>query len=51
MLIIVLIILVILTSINVVQMKKVSKSINEYSIWIEKFNEEKLKKEEEEFNY
>ena len=47
-LIIVLIILVILTSIKVVQMKKVSKSINEYSIWIEKFNEEKLKKEEEE---
>lgn len=47
-LIIVLIILVILTSIKVVQMHEVSKSINEYNIWIEKFNEEKAKKDEEE---
>ena len=29
-------------------MHEVSKSINEYNIWIEKFNEEKAKKDEEE---
>ena len=47
-LIVVLIILIILTSIKIVQMHEVSKSINEYNIWIEKFNEEKAKKDEEE---
>ena len=47
-LIIVLIILIIFTSIRIVQMYQISKSINEYTLWIEKFNEEKAKRDEEE---
>ena len=49
-LVLILIIMVIFTSVRLVQMYKVSKTINEYNIWIEKFNEEKAKKAQEEAN-
>ena len=49
-LIVILIILIILTSVRMVKMYEVSKTINEYNIWLDKFNEEKAKKEEAEAN-
>ena len=49
-LIVILIILIILTSVRMVKMYEVSKTINEYNIWLDKFNEEKAKNEEAEAN-
>ena len=48
--IVILIILIILTSVRMVKMYEVSKTINEYNIWLDKFNEEKAKNEEAEAN-